>query len=119
MIVSQGAKQMTTATDRQIGFITKLVSQAGFSSNIEAVNAYGLGLKAARDLTVSEASQMIEWLLSGASPIDTAPALETGTEFKSAQGQGRVTTRLSDGRYLVKFSDGRTGFLAAADIAVA
>lgn len=107
------------ATDKQVSFITRLVKQAGFNSNIDAVNAYGLGLRAARDLTVREASEVIEWLLSGATPVDSAPALDLGTSFNSAQGTGRITTRLSDGRYLVKFTDGRSGFLVAAELEVA
>jgi len=110
---------MSHATGKQAAFITRLAKQAGFESNVAAVNAYGFGLKSPSDLTASEASEVIEWLLSGANPVDSAPALELGTNFNSAEGTGRITTRLSDGRYLVKFTDGRSGFLTADQLTVA
>lgn len=53
---------MTYATPAQIGFIASLVAQSDYASVVEAVDAYGFGLKGAGSLTCREASEVIDFL---------------------------------------------------------
>lgn len=66
------------ATDRQIAFITSLVSQSSYPSVIDAINAYGLDLRTARDLSVTEASEMIDFLTGKPHRASIAPAVKSG-----------------------------------------
>ena len=66
------------ATDKQIAFITALSAKAGHASNVDAINAYGLGLRTARDLTIGEASEMIDWLRGKPHRATIAPAIKVG-----------------------------------------
>lgn len=116
------------ATDRQIAFITTLAAQAGHASNVDAINAYGLGLRTARDLTVGEASEMIDWLTgkphraSVAAPI-AVKVVKTGPNKGGRVGATVVTkagtraTVVSDNgkKVRVSFADGS---LASYDVAI-
>lgn len=73
---------MTFATDKQIALITRLAT-AKYGSVIEAADAYGLGLKSARDLHRDEASELIDFLLGKTvSGID-----KNSSEFKAAEAK--------------------------------
>ena len=61
---------MKYASLNQIALIDRLAEHR-YPSTIAAVEAYGLGLKAARDLTAHDASELIDWLRGkSASGID-------------------------------------------------
>lgn len=104
---------MTHSTEKQIAYLGSLARAGGFASNIDAINAYGFGLRSANSLSISEASQVIDWLKNGGKPIVAQkPAIEEGTEISHQGRSGRVITTLNDGRCIVKFSDGEAAFLA-------
>lgn len=104
------------ATDKQISYILRLVREAGFPSLSDAANEYGLGFKASSSLSVGEASQMIEWLKSGARPAQAAVAvLADGATVMSPAGEGVVITCMADGRAIVKSASG-VAFFAIADL---
>lgn len=79
------------ATDKQIAFITTLAAKAGHTSNIDAINAYGLGLRTARDLSVSEASEMIDWLSGKPHRATIAAPVKVGNGARVGM-KGFVTT---------------------------
>jgi hypothetical protein len=109
---------MTAITAKQINFIAALIRECGYASEIEAIDAYGLGLRTARDLDASEASELIDWLKAGGkAAVQTIQPLDVGSPFTCSQGAGKIITRLSDDRFLVKFDDGRSGFLTASEFA--
>lgn len=69
------------ATPRQVALIDRLAGQK-YPSTIAAIEAYGLGLKAARDLTAHDASELIDYLKG--KPIDAgvdreSPAYKAAT----------------------------------------
>lgn len=111
------------ATDRQIAFITTLSATAGHASNIDAINAYGLGLRTARDLTVNEASDLIDWLQGKPTKAEIeAPVAAKASKVRTTNKGGRVgaavrTKSGSDGvvisdngaKIRVQFKDGSTG----------
>jgi hypothetical protein len=77
------------ATDKQIAFITSLVAKSAYPSIIDAINAYGLGLRTARDLSVIEASEMIDFLTGKPQRASKAPG--EGTRVRHATfGEGTV-----------------------------
>jgi hypothetical protein len=71
------------ATEKQISYIVSLVAKSEYASVVEAVNAYGLGLKTARDLTVGEASEIIAFLKSDVSQADRAEADARAAAFRA------------------------------------
>lgn len=110
------------ATDRQIAFITTLVSLSAYPSNIDAINAYGLGLRTARDLSVGEASEMIDFLtgkphrasvapVDAAKPAKVAPNKGGRVGMAATTKSGTVGTVVSDAgkRVQVQFCDGSKG----------
>lgn len=107
---------MTTATQKQIAFINRLIAEAGYETVADAAEAYGFRRIAASELTIRQASELIDWLKSGGrAAVETAQPFEPGQRFTSAQGSGRIITLLSDNRYLVKFDNGVSGFLTGPD----
>jgi hypothetical protein len=63
------------ATDRQISYILSLTN----GSDIEAINAYGLGLRPARELSDREASELIDHLTGKPHAATIAPVAATKT----------------------------------------
>jgi hypothetical protein len=115
------------ATDKQIAFITALAAKAGHASNVDAINAYGLGLRTARDLSVVEASEMIDFLTGKPHHASIAPAAAAPKAAKVVNKAGRVGmtvafrgigvgTVVSDAgkRVQIRFADGsKAGYDAA------
>ena len=118
------------ATDRHINFITALVSNSAHDSNIDAINAYGFGLRTARDLSDREASEMIDWLQGKPhhASLPAAPIAKTSCRPATNKG-GRVgqiahhrdcgsATVVSDNgkRVQIRFADGSIGGFDAAKL---
>ena len=72
------------ATERQVSYILSLTKGA----DIEAINAYGLGLRPARELSDREASEMIDHLTGKPHGAATAAA----TKAKPAKKIGTSAT---------------------------
>ena len=73
------------ATDKQIALITKLTN----GNAIEAISGYGLGLRAARDLTNREASELIDHLTGKPAKASRLPG--EGTRVRHARfGEGTI-----------------------------
>jgi hypothetical protein len=49
------------ATDKQVAYLNSLLVKSEYTSAVEAVDAYGLGLKGFGSLTTREASEMIDF----------------------------------------------------------
>ena len=61
---------MTYSTDKQIAYLNSLLAKSEYVSAVEAVDAYGFGLKGFGSLTSRQASEMIEFLKApGAAPV--------------------------------------------------
>lgn len=117
------------ATDKQIAFITALAAKAGLSV-IEAVNEYGLGLRTARDLSIGEASELIDFMTGKPHRATIAPAVVLAKPVKTAPNKGgrvgaSVATKsglcavvISDSgkRVQVQFKDGSKAGYAPADL---
>lgn len=52
---------MTYATDKQVSYLNSLLAKSAYARAVEAVDAYGLGLKGFGSLTSREASEMIDF----------------------------------------------------------
>lgn len=77
------------ATDKQIAFINNLVAKSAYPSTIDAINAYGLGLRTARDLSVIEAVEVIDFLTGQLHRASKAPG--EGTRVRHATfGEGTI-----------------------------
>ena len=95
------------ATDKQVALITRLVSKSAYPSTIDATNAYGLGLRTARDLSVIEASEMIDFLTGKPHRASVAPG--EGTRVRHARfGEGTIQ-HLAPRKEAVVLFDGVTG----------
>ena len=61
---------MTYATDKQVSYLNSLLAKSEYGSAVEAVDAYGFGLKGFGSLTSRQASEMIEFLKApAAAPV--------------------------------------------------
>ena len=95
------------ATDKQVALITRLVSKSAYPSTIDAINAYGLGLRTARDLSVIEASEMIDFLTGKPHRASVAPG--EGTRVRHARfGEGAIQ-HLAPRKEAAVLFDGVTG----------
>ena len=56
------------ASDKQIGFINFLAKKAGFTSAVAAYQDFSGDVKSISSLNVRDASALIDWLKSGATP---------------------------------------------------
>ena len=82
------------STPKQIALIDNLAAQRG-QSTIAVVEEYGLGLKAARDLTKHDASEMIDWLLN--KPI---PSINRNSEaYKAAKAKAEADNAEFDRKF--------------------
>lgn len=77
-----------TSTPKQIAYIKRLADAKGLSS-IGAAEAYGLGMRAARELSVQEASDLISWLLGkperGTDRITITPEAQAAGDARAAE----------------------------------